>query len=103
MGRNSSARLYFALVLGGLVSMWTGAARAASALQTEQECKRGLEAANKELDAAKLKSPAGSVYISKAAGLLAGAKVQQEFGKYPNCVNKVRRARYHLKRAAAAG
>ena len=102
MRRNSSA-LYFGLVLGGLVSMWTGAAQAAGSLATEEECKKGLEAANKELDAAKVKSPAGSAYITKAAGLLAGAKVQQEFGKYPNCVNKVKRARYHLKRAAAAG
>jgi hypothetical protein len=35
--------------------------------------------------------------------LLGAAKVQQEFGKYTNCVNKVKRARYHLRRAAAAG
>lgn len=101
--RINSRAVYFSLMLSGLVWMWTGAALAAGSLQTEEECKRTLEAAGKELDAARLKSPAGSVYITKAAGLLTGAKIQQEFGKYPNCVNKVRRARYHLKRAAAAG
>lgn len=84
--------------------LWAGAAQAAqSTVATEQECKAGLAAGNKELEAARLKSPAGSVYITKAATLLGAAKVQQEFGKYPNCVNKVRRARYHLRRAAAAG
>jgi len=99
MPRNLSAWVFILLA-----SMWVGAAQAAqSTLQTEEACKNGLAAANKELDAAKMKSPAGSVYITKAASLLGAAKVQQEFGKYPNCVDKVRRARYHLKRAAAAG
>jgi hypothetical protein len=98
MPRNAGAWVFILLV-----STCAGTAQAASALQTEEACKKGLELANKELDAAKMKSPAGSVYVSKAAGLLAGAKIQQEFGKYPNCVDKVRRARYHLRRAAAAG
>jgi len=102
--RKNSGALRFGLVLAALASAWTGAARAApTTLELEQECKTGLEAANKELDAARLKSPAGSVYITKAAGLLGAAKVQQEFGKYPNCVDKVKRARYQLRRAAAAG
>jgi hypothetical protein len=95
--------LRFGLILSVLVSVWTGAAQAAQTIAAEQGCKAGLAAGNKELDAARLKSPAGSVYITKAASLLGAAKVQQEFGKYTNCVNKVKRARYHLRRAAAAG
>jgi hypothetical protein len=103
MRRNPSA-LRFGLVLTGLVAVWAGAAQARqSSVAVELECKTGLAAANKELEAARLKSPAGSVYVTKAATLLGAAKVQQEFGKYPNCVNKVKRARIHLRRAAAAG
>lgn len=102
MPRHPSA-LALGLVLAGLAAAWTGAARASGSVRTELECKRGLAVANKELDAARLKSPAGSVYVTKAASLLGAAKVQQEFGKYPNCVNKVRRARRYLAKAAAAG
>jgi len=87
-----------------LISIWAGAACAAeSSVHVERECKNGLAIANKELDAAKIKSPAGSVYVTKATSLLGAAKVQQEFGKYPNCVDKVRRARRYLAKAAAAG
>lgn len=103
MRKNSSA-LRFSLILAGLVSMWAGPAQAGkSGLHAEEECKTTLQLANKELDEARVKGLAGSVYFSKAAGLIAGAKIQQEFGKYPNCLNKARRARLHLKRAAAAG
>lgn len=65
-----------------------------------QRCADGLEVAYKELDEAQAKGFAGSVSYVKASGLLAGAKVQQQFGKYPNCVNKVKRARYYIKEAA---
>jgi len=101
MLKNSSA-FGLSLILSGLVSVWTVPARADS-LAAEQECKAGMESANKELDAAKLKSPTGSVYVTKAAGLLAAGKTQQEFGKYLDCIEKVKRARRALGRAAAAG
>jgi hypothetical protein len=57
------------------------------------ECENGLKLANKELDFAKAKGLGGTVEITKAATLLAGAKIQSEFHKWPNCVDKVRRAR----------
>jgi hypothetical protein len=60
------------------------------------ECENGLKAASRELDLAKAKGFGGTVEFSKAATLLAGAKVQSEFHKWPNCVDKVRRARRFL-------
>jgi hypothetical protein len=102
--RKNSNVFGFSLILGGLVFAWTGAARAApTALEVERDCKATLIIADRELEAAKMKSPAGSWYVTKAAGLLGAAKTQQEFGKYPNCVDKVRRARRYLRKAAAAG
>jgi hypothetical protein len=101
MQRTSSA-LVFSLVLNGLALVWTGAAQAGP-LEVERDCKATLIIADRELEAAKMKSPAGSWYVTKAAGLLGAAKTQQEFGKYPNCVNKVKRARRYLRKAAAAG
>ena len=64
-----------------------------------QRCGDGLDLAYKGLQDAEAKGFAGSVSYVKASGLLAGAKVQQQFGKYPNCVNKVKRARYYIKQA----
>lgn len=62
-------------------------------------CEEGLKAAYRELDLAKAKGLGGTWQITKAATLLSGAKVQSEFGKYPNCVDKVRRARAFIARS----
>ena len=51
------------------------------------------------LDFAKAKGLGGTWEITKAATLLTGAKIQSEFGKYPNCVDKVRRARAFIARS----
>ena len=64
-----------------------------------QQCDSGLDKAYKELEVAEAKGFGGSVSYVKASGLLTGAKVQQQFGKYPNCVDKVKRARYYIKQA----
>lgn len=58
-----------------------------------QQCQNGLKLAYRELDFAKAKGFGGTVELTKAATLLTGAKIQSEFGKYPNCIDKVRRAR----------
>ena len=60
------------------------------------QCESGLRIAYQELDFAKAKGFGGTVEFSKAAGLLTAAKVQQEFGKYPNCIDKVERARAYI-------
>jgi len=91
--------LHVALILTVLVSMRAVAAHAAQSLASEKECAGLLGVANKELDAARAKGLAGSVYVSRAAGLLGEAKVQQQFGKYRGCVSKAKRARVLIKRA----
>jgi hypothetical protein len=64
-----------------------------------RECENGLRAAGRELDIAKAKGLGGTWEITKEATLLTGAKVQSEFGKYPNCIDKVRRARAFIARS----
>ena len=64
-----------------------------------QQCENGLSAAYRELDFARAKGFDGTVEYSKAAGLLTAAKVQFEFGKYPNCIEKVGRARAFIARS----
>ena len=61
-----------------------------------RQCENGLSVAYQELDFAKAKGFDGTVEYSKAAGLLTAAKVQFEFGKYPNCIEKVDRARAYI-------
>lgn len=65
--------------------------------KSAKQCQRGLKEANKELDFAKAKGFSGTVEYTKAATLLTGAAIQYEFGKYPNCINKVQRARQFIK------
>lgn len=64
-----------------------------------EQCETGLAAAYKEFDEAESKGFGGSVAMVKATSLLGAAEVQQEFSKYPNCVDKVKRARYYIKQA----
>lgn len=68
-----------------------------------RQCENGLSIAYKELDFAKANGFGGTVEQSKAAGLLTAAKVQFEFGKYPNCIEKVDRARAFINRSRTSG
>ncbi len=63
------------------------------------QCSSGLATAKAELEDAKLNGFSSRVAWSKAATLLAAAAIQQQFDKYPNCVNKVARARYYIRRS----
>lgn len=64
-----------------------------------RRCSGGLDAAYGELERAKVDGFNGTVEWSKAASLLTAAKVQYEFGKYPNCIEKVNRARNFIRNA----
>ena len=64
-----------------------------------EQCASGLKKAYQELDFAKAKGLDGTVDYTKAASLLSAASIQQEFGKYPNCVDKVKRARYYIEQS----
>jgi hypothetical protein len=61
-----------------------------------QACSNGLSAAYKELDFARAKGFDGTVDYTKAASLLGAAKIQSEFGKYADCIDKVQRARVFI-------
>ena len=62
-------------------------------------CANGLKSANRELQVAQVKGFGGTVAYGKAATLLAAAKVQQQFDKYPNCIEKVNRARAFIRQS----
>jgi hypothetical protein len=62
-----------------------------------QACESGLSTAYNELDAAEAEGFGGTVDYTKAASLLAAAKIQSEFEKYPNCIDKVARARAYIR------
>lgn len=95
------ARLCAGLALGFGLSIAAGACAAQSTSSQERQCANGLAAAYEELKAAEAAGLSGKVDWSKAAGLLTAAKVQYEFQHYPNCINKVQRARALLKSAAS--
>ena len=61
------------------------------------QCDSGLKQAYKELDQAKISGIRSSVDLTKATSLLVAASTQYEFGKYPNCIDKVKRARAYIR------
>jgi hypothetical protein len=63
------------------------------------QCDDGLTVAYKELDYAKTEGFSGTMEYIKAASLLGAAKIQSEAGKYPNCIEKVNRARAYIKKS----
>ena len=63
------------------------------------QCSSGIDVAYQELRVAESKGVRGTVGLTQAASLLAAAKIQYEFKRYPNCVDKVRRARIHISQA----
>jgi len=88
--------------LVGAVLMLAGCAGNPVSSEAEQ-CRKGLEVAYQELDFAKSEGLGAKWEYTKAAALLGAAKVQEEFGKYPNCVIKVKRARQYIQRARDKG
>ena len=97
--RRKPGAAHLAAILGGLVAAGMCPAHAAAATTEGRECARTLDVAYRELEDARVKGLAGTVAIVQASTLLTGAKIQQDFGKYPNCVDKARRARFHIRRA----
>lgn len=89
-------KITIAVVFTGV--FFQGCAAVHSARLADQ-CRTGLATANAELEKAKVDGFSSTVAWTKAAALLAAAKIQQQFDKYPNCVNKVKRARYYIRRS----
>ncbi len=74
----------------------TNCAGAPAQPQLVTECRNGLNAAFDALDKANIEGVGGSIAWTKAATLLSTAKLQQQFDKYPNCIDKVQRARFYI-------
>jgi hypothetical protein len=85
-----------ALVLIALTSLFAGGAGTPNS-NIAHQCKDGLEIAYQELDFAKAKGFSGTADYTKAVSLLGAASIQKEFEKYPNCINKVGRARSYIR------
>lgn len=88
-----------ALILSTALFLSLGACARVPHVSQAQACSSGLNQAFTELDAAKAKGFSGTVSWIKAASLLSAAKIQQQFGKYPNCLDKVHRAREYIRLA----
>ena len=95
----SPAKLLRLFIIIGVVAAATSCSGAPKNPELAQRCAAGLDTAYKELDFAKAKGFGGTVDWTKAASLLSAASIQKEFGKYPNCVDKVRRARYYIEKS----
>jgi hypothetical protein len=61
------------------------------------QCASQLDAGYRELNHAEANGLSGTVAWSKAATLLAAAKIQQQFEEYQNCVIKAHKARAYLR------
>ena len=81
--------------LGLLLVACSGKASPAQA----KACQNGISQTYAELERAKADGFGEAVAITKAASLLSAAKIQQQFEKYPNCIDKTERARYYIGQA----
>lgn len=88
------------LAVAGLIltSVVIGACAGNPGSPLAQRCSGGLAAAQSELNTARVNGFGSTVNWSKAASLLSAAKVQYQFEHYPNCIDKVQRARAYLRR-----
>lgn len=87
------------LSLGLLLGACSGTASQAQI----NACKNGLSQAYSEFEQAKADGFGGAVAMTKAGSLLSAAKIQQQFEKYPNCIDKVNRARHYIQQARNGG
>ncbi len=96
ISRKAILKLGMLIFLAGFI--FTGCTTVPN-IRLANQCRAGLASANAQLEKAKLNGFSSRVEWTKAAALLAAAKIQQQFNKYPNCVNKVARARYYIRRS----
>ncbi len=64
-----------------------------------RQCEDGIALAQQELREAEARGLSETWQYTKAVGLISAAAVQSEFGKYPNCIDKVDRARAFIREA----
>jgi len=86
-------------LITALAGIFFSGCAAVHSAKLASQCRSGLATANAELEQAKLDGFSSRLAWTKAATLLTAAKIQQQFDKFPNCINKVARARYYIKRS----
>jgi len=90
--------LYRLGFLTGVIILLNGCATVHST-QLAYRCNIELSNANHQLQQAKADGYGRSLLWTKAASLLTSAKIQQQFEKYPTCINKSARALYYISRS----
>ncbi len=98
MLKTKTARFCTLLVLVMLGSILAGCSGEKS-LQQAAACRNGIDTAYREFSNAKSEGFGGAVNMTKAGSLLSAAKIQEQFEKYPNCIDKVKRARHYIAQA----
>lgn len=93
---SSAARVAVIVGLAGTLAACPGPPKN---IEAAERCENGLKIAYDELDHAKTKGFGGTVDWTKAASLLSAASIQKEFRKWPNCIDKVQRARYYIEQS----
>jgi hypothetical protein len=89
VSRSVQACVFAALVLAGC-------SQDSGDIGRGHQCAANLDAGYRELNRAEADGLSGTVAWTKAASLLAAAKVQQQFEEYGNCVAKAQKARRYL-------
>lgn len=92
-------------MVGFAIALAFGVANCAGAPKDPRmvsQCQQGLDHAFQELEQAKANGLSGTISWSKAATLLSAAKMQQQFDKYPNCIDKVKRAIFYIQESQKA-
>ena len=90
--------LYRVALLTGLFAILNGCA-AVHSTQLAYRCHTDISKAHVQLEKAKADGFSRSVSWTKAASLLTAAKIQQQYEKYPTCINKSARALYYISRS----
>ncbi len=98
MIKSGIARLGAPLAVILLASLLAGCSGNKS-LEQAAACRNGIDTAYREFSNAKSEGFGGAVNMTKAGSLLGAAKIQEQFEKYPNCIDKVKRARQYIAQA----
>ncbi len=98
MIKSKTMRLGAPLALVVLASVLAGCSGGKN-LQQAAACRNGIDTAYKEFSTAKSEGFGGAVDMTKAGTLLSAAKIQEQFDKFPNCIDKVKRARFYIAKA----
>lgn len=91
-------RVMAVCLLAGLVAL-SGCAGTPEGARPDVACKQGITTAYDELSFARSQGVSGTVAWTKAASLLASAKVLEQVEKYSQCIENVDKARFYIRQS----